>query len=321
MAIETNAFSTYSAVGNKTDISEVISLISSAETPFIAAAGRTDAKAVLHEWQTDKLADASADNAVLEGDVVTGSASSPTVREKNYCQISRKDVVVTGTQESVEKHGRKSEMLYQLAKRSKELKRDMEAVLTRNQGWVAGNATTARKLRSLESWLSTNANRNEAASTPGADATGADAAATDADETRAFTETLLQDVIQSCYLQGSTPTLLMVGPYNKGVVSGFTGRAQARHSIDPERIQASASLYASDFGELKVMPNRFQRERSAFVIDPDFVKIAFLRKPIVQELAKTGDSHRKALVAEYTLAMMNEAAHGVIADLDETASV
>lgn len=321
MTMETNAFSTYVAVGNKDDLASVIFTISSAETPFLSAIQKSKATAVLHEWQTDRLADADADNAVLEGDVVEGSETAPTVRAQNYCQISRKDVVVTGTQEIVEKHGRESELGYQLAKRGKELKRDMEAILTGNQGWDPGDATTPRKLRSLESWLTTNVSRNEDAATPGESATDSDEAATDASATRAFTEELLKEVVQACYMQGSSPNLLMVGPYNKGVVSSFTGRAQARHSIDPERIQASASLYASDFGEIKVMPNRFQRERSAFIVDPDYVAVAFLRDVQTIELARTGDAHRKAILAEYTLAMSNEAAHGVIADLDVSETV
>lgn len=320
MALQTNAFTTYDAVGNTQDISQIVHNISATETPLIGAIKKTKAKSVLHEWQTDKLADADAGNAVLEGDVVSGSTTTPTTREKNYCQISRKDVVVTGTQEIVEKHGRSSEMLYQIAKRSKELKRDMEAVITGNQGWNAGDGTTARKLRSLESWITTNTDRNTSATTPGADASGSDQPATDASTTRDFDEDMLKAVVQKCYLQGAAPSLLMVGPYNKGVVSGFTGRAQARHSIDPERIQASASLYASDFGEIKVSPNRFQRERSAFVIDPDYMAIAYLREPTTFDLAKTGDSLRKAIVSEYTLAMLNEAAHGVIADISTTSS-
>ena len=108
----------------------------------------------------------------------------------------------------------------------------------------------------------------------------------------------------------------MVGPFNKGTVSGFTGRAQARQNIAEDKIQAAAHLYASDFGDLKVVPNRFQRERSAFVLDPDFLDVAFLRPIQEHDLAKTGDSERKYVVAEYTLCMKNEAAHGVIADLD-----
>ncbi len=321
MAIQTNAFSTYDAIGNREDLTDVIYNISPRDTPLITAVGKGKAKAVLHEWQTDTLATATTDNAQLEGDVVAGTASTPTTRAQNYCQISRKDVVVTGTQEAVDKAGRDSEMNYQTAKRGAELLRDMETIVTGNQGQVAGGTTTARKLRSLESWLSTNTSRNTGATaTPGKSATIATAGATDASATRAYTEALLKSVVQQVYSSGGMPTLHMVGPVNKQNVSDFTGRSSARQNIDEKKILGVANLYASDFGDLTVIPNRFSRERSAFVLDPEYVAISYLRPIQRRNLAVTGDSDRKFMLAEYTLEMRNEAAHGVIADINSTLS-
>jgi len=310
MALTAGGFSSYSAIGNREDLTDMIYNISPTDTPFMSSVGRTKAKAVFHEWQTDSLAAVDTGNAQLEGDDVTPAASTPTVRIGNYCQISRKSVAITGTQEVVDKAGRKSEIAYQIAKRGKELKRDMEAILTQNQGQNAGNTTTARTTRSLESWLSTNDNRGAT----GADAASATVGATDGTQ-RAFTETILKDVIQKAYTSGGEPSILMVGPVNKQAVSGFTGRTQARQTIDKERIQGAASLYASDFGELKVVPNRFQRDRTAFVLDPEHANVAYLRGFRTEELAKVGDSERRFILAEYALEMCNEAAHGVAADL------
>lgn len=308
MTVQTNAFLTYDAIGNKENLSEVITSLSPEETPFTSAIGATDAKGILFEWQTDALAAADSNNAVLEGDVVDGTASTPTSREKNYCQISRRDVVVSSTQETVKKAGRSSEMGYQVAKRLKELKRDIEAVIIGNQGYNAGASGTARRTRSIESFLETNVDREAG----GANAASATDPATDSGSTRAFTESMLQGVIQSCYTEGASPSILSVGPFNKGVVSGFTGRSQARHAIAEDRIQAAAHLYASDFGEIKVMPNRFQRERTALVIDPEYAEVAYLRHPQVKDLARTGDSERKYVVAEYALCIKNEKAHGMM---------
>lgn len=313
MAAPTGTFKTYEAVGNREDLSDFIYNISPTDCPFMSAVGSSTAKSTKHEWQIDALADADDTNAQIEGDDVTGTTSSPTTREHNYCQISRKDVVVSNTQNYVHKAGREHEMEYQLLKRGRELKRDMEKILTGNQGYVVGNSTTARKLRSLESWLSTNSNRGAT----GADAPSATAGATDGTQ-RAITETLLKDVIQSCYAEGATPQILMVGPANKQNVSGFTGRSSAREIVKDEKIQAAAHLYASDFGDIRVVPNRFQRERSAFVLDPEYASIAYLRKFQRKDLATTGDATKKFIVAEYTLCMKNEAAHGVIADLNTT---
>lgn len=321
MTIQTNAFATYGAIGNREDLTNVIYSISPTETPFMTAIGKSKAKAVNHEWQSDSLASASSSNAQLEGDVVAGSSSTPTTRLKNICQISSKDVVVTGTQESVDKAGRNSEVAYQMAKRAKELKRDMETIITSNQAGVSGATGTARKLKGLEAWLRTNTARETTATSGGtkgksATANGATNAATDATHLRAFTETLLKKVLASVYAAGGDPSILMVGPHNKQVVSGFTGRSSARQNIGAKTIQAAADMYASDFGDIKVIPNRFQRERSAFVFDPEFASVAFLRPVFTTDLAKTGDSTRKDMRVEYTLEMRNEGAFGVIADLN-----
>lgn len=287
--------------------------ISPADTPFMSAIGRTKASNTFHEWQTDSLAATDTANAQLEGDAFGNATSAPTTRTGNYCQISRKEVVVSGTQRAMNPAGRKDELAYQLAKKSKELKRDMEAILTGPQGQTAGDSTTARKTRGLESWLTTNDSRG----TGGADATAATAAPTDATTTnqRAFTETILKSVIQKVYTAGGQPSILMVGPFNKQAVSAFTGRTSARQNVSEATILGAASLYASDFGDLKVVPNRFQRERSAFVLDPEYAAVSYLRNFTTDEIAKIGDSERRSLVVEYCLEMRNEAAHGVAADL------
>lgn len=318
MTLTTNGFTTFAAVGNREDLADVIHDISPTDTPFISMAKKGKATAVLHEWQTDALASASSTNAQLEGDDITPAASVATTRVQNYCQISRKSLAVSGTQEVVDKAGRSSEVAYLMAKVAKELKRDIESVVTQNQGYNAGATTTARKTRSLESFLTTNVSRGSSTDTAGASATGADQAATDNTDKRAFTEALLKTVIQSVWSSGGDPSVLMVGPVNKQYVSAFTGRSSARQNIAEDKIQGAASLYASDFGELKVVPNRFQRERSAFVLDPEYIKMAWLRPYKTENLAKTGDSMRKFIVAEYAFEMCNEAAHGVIADLITT---
>ena len=186
----------------------------------------------------------------------------------------------------------------------------METALTQHVAKAAGSTSAARKLGGMETWLSTNSSRGSS----GADPASAGAAPTDGTQ-RAITEALLKAVIQSVFSAGGDPSVLMVGPFNKGSVSDFTGRSQARQMIDEDRIQGAAHLYASDFGELRVLPNRFQRERSAFVIDKDYWSVAYFRDFRTEEVAKTGDAIKRALLVEYTLVSKNEAASGVIADL------
>ena len=325
-------FTTYDAVGIREQLADVIYNISPEETPFISNVGRKNVANTLFEFQTDSLASVDTTNAVIEGAGATASDASATAtkRMQNYTQISRKVISVSGTEEVVNKAGRNSELSYLLAKSSSELKRDMEAILTRNQAAVAGDASTARKTASLEAWLRTNTNRGTG-TTDGANPTLSattsgypDAAATDgsADALREFTETLLKDVIQSVWTEGGDPSILMVGPTQKQKASTFTGIAAQRYMAPndaPSTIIGAADIYISDFGSISIVPNRFQRDRSAFVLDPEYASVCYLRDFEVVDLARVGDSEQKLLQVEYGLEVSNEAAHGVIADIDVTA--
>jgi len=295
MAIVANTFTRYSAIGIREDLSNVIYNISPEETPFISNIGRESVKNTYFEWQTDVLAAASASNAALEGDDISSfTAVTPTARVGNYTQISTKNVVISGTLEAVDKAGRRNEMTYQLAKLGSELKRDMESALLANQASVAGNTTTARRTAGLPAWLTSNTSFGSGGANPTVGSTPT-AARTDGTQ-RAFTEALLKGVIQSVWTSGGTPKMLMVGPFNKTVASGFTG-------------------IATRFRDVNIVPNRSQRDRDAFVVDPDYASLAVLRPIQKMDLAKTGDAEKALLLVEYGLKVNNQAAHGIVADL------
>ena len=313
MAIVANTFTRYSAIGIREDLSNVIYNISPEETPFISNIGRENVKNTFYEWQTDSLAAADAANAALEGDDVGSfNAVNPTSRIGNYTQISTKNVIISGTLEALDKAGRRSELTYQLAKLGSELKRDMESALLANQSPVAGNTTTARRTAGLPAFIKTNTNFG---------ATGANnagiSARTDGTQ-RAFTETLLKDVISKVWASGGTPKMLMVGAFNKQAASGFTGIATRFRDVpagQQAQIVGAADVYVSDFGTVNIVPNRFQRARDAFVIDPQYASMAVLRPIQQMELAKTGDAEKRLMLVEYGLKVNNEAAHGIVADL------
>ena len=315
MTVPTGTFQAHTAIGQREDLMDVIYDISPTDTPFMSSIGKTKATAVNHEWQTDSLAAATTNNAAVEGDDATAATLSPTVRLGNYCQIIQKTTQVSGTLEAVNKAGRKSEKAYQLAKASAELKRDLETILLSNQGRSAGTSTTARKMGSLLSWLKTNTSKDSGGADP---ATIGVSTRTDGTQ-RTFTEALLKDVVAKVYTSGGTPKILMVGPSGKQKVSTFAGIAEQRYqapSNKPTTIVGAADVYLSDFGSMSVVPNRFMRNRDALVLDPEYASLAYLRPFQTNELAKTGDSEKTQILAEVTLQVKNEAAHGIIADLD-----
>ena len=221
-----------------------------------------------------------------------------------------KTVVITGTQESVDKAGRASELAYQIAKKAKELKRDMEATVTGNIAEETGGSSTARKMGTLGSWIAT----NDVFGASGASGSAGNTARTDGTQ-RAFTEASLKSVIKSVWNEGGDPSMIMVGPFNKQKLSGFTGNSTRFDAGADATLYTSVDVYASDFGQLQVVPNRFSRDRDAYVLDMNYFAIAFLRDFSMHELAKTGDSEKRQLLVEATLESRNEKASGLVADL------
>ena len=310
MAQPTNTFDTYDSIGEREDLSDVIYNISPTDTPFLSSAAKTKATAVLHEWQTDSLTAAVTNNAVIEGDEVTIDAISATTRLSNSCQIMDKTVVITGTQEAVDKAGRASEIAYQIAKKAKELKRDLESSLTSNNAEVTGSATAARVMGGLGSWVAT----NDVFGTSGTSGGLGNTARTNGTQ-RVFTESLLKSVIKSVWNAGGNPTMIMVGPFNKQKLSGFTGNSTRFDAGADATLYTSVDVYASDFGQLQVVPNRFSNDRDAWVLDMDYWGVAFLRDFTMHDIAKTGDAEKRQLLLEATLESRNEAASGHVADI------
>lgn len=317
MAIVTNTFTTFDAKGIREDLSNVITNIAPEETPYMSNIGRESVSNSLYEWQTDTLASAAA-NKQLEGDDVTSfDAVTATVRLQNYAQISRKTIILSATEETVNKAGRKSELAYQIAKRGSELKRDQEFTMLNGAVAAAGNSTTARGTASLGAFVKTNVDMQTNGANPSY-TTLPNSARTDGN-VRTFTETILKNVIQQTWAAGGTPKMLMVGPVNKQRVSGFSGIASSRFNIDggakPATLVGAVDIYVSDFGNIQVIANRFQRERDAWVIDPDMAKMTTLRPYQQVELAKTGDAEKRMLIVEWGHKVLAENGMGLAADL------
>ncbi|NEU94807.1 DUF5309 domain-containing protein [Bradyrhizobium uaiense] len=333
MSTPTNTFGTGTAVGNREDLSDMIYRIDPTDTPFMSAIDKTKASAVNHEWQTQALSQPDNNNAQLEGDDPETNNAPPTVRLSNVAQISYKVARVSGTQQAVDHAGRDNELAYQEMLRGLELKRDLEYILLGNQAKSTGNYVGAiptpgspnapRYTASVLSWIMTNTWKNSAAG--GADPTAADGTGTRTDGTQvAFRENQLKGVLASIWTNGGKPNIIMTGSFNKQVFSTFTGRATTVQESKNKTIQASVDAYESDFGKLKVVANRFLRKdannnvgRDTLVLETGKWAVAYLngRNMISIPLAKTGDSDRRQILAEYALEARNEKASGGVFDL------
>lgn len=313
----------YDFEGLRESLHDQIYDISPMDVPFMSGAGQGPrAKQTLEEWQTESLDAPDGTNAWPDGDEATFTTPSATVKVGNQTQISRKTVILADNLEVIDKAGRKSEMAKQIAKRGKELKRDMETIFLRAQGGSAGSSGVARTLAALNAWVKTNTNFY---TTDGANPTYTagvpSAARTDGGTLRAFTETIAKDVMQQGWTNGAEFKVLMVGPVNKQRVStdfdGIVSRNFDLSNVDPRPTAAIASIdvYVGDFDTLRIVPNRFQRERDAWFLDFDYVEVRYLRPIRRVPLAKTGDATKNMLVTEYTLVVKNEAAVGGAFDL------
>lgn len=325
MAIITNTYKTYEQKGIREQLANVIYNISPEETPVISSMAKPKAKSTLFEWQTDALAAVDTANAHLEGDDVTSFAAvTPTVRVGNYMQISRKTLIVSDTAEEVDKAGRDSEIAYQTAMRSAELKRDMESIVLLPQAGDAGGSATARKTATLGAWIKTNVDKASDGANPNY-TSGVPALANGRTDgtLRAFTETILKSVLQLMWTNGATIPGLEVnlGPVNKGKFSGFAGIATKTTEISsakPHFIIGAADVYQSEYGKIVAVPNRFQREVDAWFLDFKWLEMPHLRPMRRVKLAKTGDAEKLYLVNEWALKVKQEKGLGLAADLTTT---
>lgn len=328
MAQPSNSFETFDAVGNRETLADFISMISPEETPVLSMLPKEKVTGVHPEWQTDELATPNTDNNVPEGNSWTFSAVTPTVRVGNYCQISEKTLQITNTQEVVAKAGRKSEVARELSKKGLELKTDKEVIILSNQASSAGsgNGATNRKLGGMRAWLASNDDLGAGGASGGFNtSTGIVDAATNGTQ-RAFTKTLLDNVIRATFVNGGNPRRIVLSPYNKGVFSGFMADAavaQQRYAAPKKgatEIVAAADVYHSDFGSLVVEPDRQMARvgasacRNVFLLDPTMAAVGVLRPEQQRKPETTSDSEQRVLNTEYTLVVKNEKAHGVIAD-------
>ena len=317
MAVPANTVQTYSRNSIREDLSDIISNISPTEVPFTANIGTATARQRTHEWQTDDLAAADADNKHVEGDDTSADVANPTTRLANTTQIFKKAVTVSGTSRAVDNAGYEDELVYQVQKRAKEIKRDVEKRACGDFAAVTGNNTTESEMAGAVAFMRTNSSRGTGGADPTISGKLVDAPSTPGTE-RAFTEAQLKAVMEEAWTAGGEPSMLLMSGKLKQKASEFTGIAEQRkgNTSEAATIIGAADVYVSDFGDIAFVPSRFTTGRDALLIDPSLWSIADLRPYFLEQLAKTGDSDKRQMICEKTLVCENDAGNAVIADLD-----
>jgi hypothetical protein len=313
MAQPSNTYDSYDAKGIREDLENVIYNISPEETPFYSSLKKTKASNTYHEWQTDTLRDSAA-NAHIEGDETTATAVSASTRLGNRTQIFKNAVIVSDTDEGMEKAGRSAEMAYQTLKIAKEQKLDIEKSLFSNTKQEAGNATTARTLAGLPTWLLTNVQSGASPTTP---STGDGLTVRVGGTARTFDQDLFDAAMQDIWSSGGKADSVYLSAYQMNIALGFTGNNNQRSSVQAgdKKVVKSLDVYVTPWGTVEFTPTRENEGTDVFIIQNDMWSAAVLRPTKNTALAKTGDSTKRQVLTELTLVCKNEKASGSVMDL------
>lgn len=326
MAVPTNTLQTYSQVNIREDLSDMIYNVDPFKTPFLNMCKKGEAKQTFHEWDVDILAAQNTSNAAVQGDNPTNIAVTATGRLGNYTQISTKTIQISGTSQAVVAAGGSNKMGYQLAKKSKELKRDMEGILTSNTARASGSSSVAGKSAGLPAWIYLNALSmsgagtnlaGSALTTVGTESFGNGTGTRTYSGNTLVTEAEVKTVLQDIYTNsGDSPEYALVSPKNKQNVSAFTTTSGTRFvEVEDAVLKTKIDIYQSDFGSVKMVPDIFlATSGDMYFINPEYVRVDYLRPYQVIPLAKTGDSDQKEMLVEFCLEVCNEHALGAIYD-------
>tara|TARA_Y100000034_G_scaffold39763_1_gene49018 strand:+ start:766 stop:1764 length:999 start_codon:yes stop_codon:yes gene_type:complete len=328
MGVPTDTRETFSAIGIREDLSNIIYNLSPMDTPFLNGVGKGSCDNTTFEWQTDELKTTSA-NRQIEGNDYSNTAATEPRRLSNYTQISATQVQTSGTAEAVDFAGRKSSQAYQLAKRAKEMKRDMETMLLDGTAKVAGSSGTARESASFCTWIGTSststspiiaastgaglANSGSSTYPDGTTSAGSGGAST------TMTLAMVNECASRIWDLGGTPDIMMCTGTIKGTISSSSvgggvvaaprGDIKGKDSITAVN---SVDVLVTDFGTFKVVPNRFMPSGQCDLIDYDLWSVDYLRPFRTETLAKSGDSVKQLLIAEYGLRAKNGLGNGQI---------
>jgi len=304
-----NAFTTYSAVGNREDLTELISNVSPLEAPAFDRWQSVKAKARLHEWQTDALAAAGA-NANIEGATFSGVARTATTRYNNTCQLMIKQFSISDTQEIVDKAGRKSEKSYQRTKAMKELKRDAEFAIFASAATVSvsgstGEEATAPEFKSVNGW--------QVAVVGQTGSVGGGGVGSGNGTTATLGEATFNAEIQRAWDNGARINTVYTNGSLKRLISGWgVSTSRPRDVGTGTRLVNVVDFYMTDFGEVEVVLDRYVASSQMFLLDDNLWAKAFLVPTRETPIAKTGLADNVMIWNQWTIEARNPTGNAML---------
>jgi len=328
----------------KEDVMNKIWDISKIPLPFTDMIGSGSAKNAYKEWTTDELAAPDVTNAIVDGADASGNDTQTGERVGNHHQTSDKVVRVSYRANASDTIGRAKELAYQLSRRQQELRRDVEAIALLNQASIADNGDAQPGLvGGLPTWMRTNT-VNLTTPVGFNNTTGVTTVPTATTDGITLTESAIRDVVESIYQEGGDPTVLMTVPSIVRKISEYLFTSSARvatlmsdqgKSSEKATALGSVNVFVTDFGTLRLVPNRLQQLYDAlyaspsltadfadvFILDPAYLSLCYLYGYRTDVLAKTGIAENRQMAVDWTLIVNTEKAHGIIASVNPTAAM
>ena len=313
MAQITNSFATFNSSRVREQLMDKIWNVSVAETPTLALIGKESVEGPFVEWLNDTFR-AGASNKVEQGNTATPTARTNASRYSNRTQISEDVMSITGTQQAAEKAGGKDEVAYQRTKSMMEVKKDIEFGTLQNTTAITAAGGTAPQARGFLGFIATNTSKGASGVDPNP---LSNTAPTDGTQ-RAFTETLLKDVLKLMFDNGSPDMdniYALIPSAQRTTFDGFLAGQTRFDKAEDKTLTATLEVYIGPFGRVKAVNARHMRSREVFLINRGYAKLGTLRKMNAKPLGVRGDAYEEQVNCEWTLIVNNEKAHGAVRDL------
>ncbi len=313
-----------SAVSNREDLTNILTILAPEETPVLSQAPKTKASGTYHEWTVDSLA-APVTTGISEGSDVTSFTDKFANRARigNYVQKMRRDYMVSDLQDAVDSVG-PAHIAQAEAKAVREIKRDIEAtLLSNNDRTVEDGAGTPYGMRGLGDWIDSSGPSDVPAAyrTPSGSIYASNA----------FNETVFNGLITSIYrVSGTTNSLTLVADtaLRRAIsdfarTSGSTDYSVRKVNYDggSSTIKLAVEMYESDHGMVSIVnmnpdcaPDTTNKD-TGYLLNFDYLQVADLIPLGSRRLPNLGGGERGYVDWTGTLVVKHPGAHGKITQI------
>ena len=326
----TNTFDTTntgSAVSNREDLTDVLTILAPEETPILSSANKERASSTFVEWTVDSLS-APVTTGISEGADVTAFTDKFAGRARlgNRVQKFRRDFMVSDLQEAVDSVG-PAKIAQAEAKAIRELKRDIEATLASANTQATENGTgTANALGGLGDWI------QNAAGSANVPADFRTPAASVVDAGASLSEDELNGLITSIFtVTGSSNDLMLIADTTlRSDISDFArisaGATENIRAVNYDgnsgQIKLSVDIYQSDHGIVSIVngnPDCMPTQAGTagmmgYMVNPEYYGIHELIPMGSTRLPNLGGGERGFVDCALTLGVYHPGAHGKIVD-------